>query len=160
MKSLVVYDSIFGNTKQIAQALAEGLGTVSQVDLFYIKDINMATFKQYQLIMIGSPTRGFKPTTEIETFLKSLPKNELEGISICSFDTRILLSTIKSKAFRWIVKTGGYAAKTISRLLQKKGGYLIGEPMGFYVTGEQGPLADDELIRAKNWAIELIHQID
>lgn len=160
MKTLVVYDSIFGNTKQIAEAIAEGLGTVSPADLFYYKEINASSLKHYQLIIMGSPTRSFNPSPEMVTFLQNLPENELEAISICSFDTRILLSTIKSKALRWIVKTGGYAAKRISRLLQKKGGFLIGEPMGFYVTGEQGPLADDELIRAKNWAIELIHQID
>jgi hypothetical protein len=49
------------------------------------------------------------------------------------------------------VKTGGFAAKPISKMLTEKGGNLILPPEGFFVAGDQGPLKDGELERAADW---------
>lgn len=156
MKTLVIYDSIFGNTQQIAKAIAEGLKSGSECEIFHLKEIDIASLSKYGLIIIGSPTRGFKATPELNALLKSIPNKSLHGISIVSFDTRILLSSIHSKALRWIVKTGGYAAKPIDRLLQSKGGISIAAPMGFYVTDEKGPLKENEIDRAQKWGRDLL----
>jgi hypothetical protein len=83
--------------------------------------------------------------------LKNLPENCLQGVKVVAFDTRILLSDIKSAPLRFIVKTGGYAAKPISKMLTEKGGKLILPPEGFFVAGDQGPLKDGELERATRW---------
>jgi hypothetical protein len=50
------------------------------------------------------------------------------------------------------VDKGGYAASTIAKTLEKKGGKLAVPAEGFFVTGEQGPLKDGELERAAAWA--------
>jgi hypothetical protein len=63
-----------------------------------------------------------------------------------------VLETISSKALRFLVDKGGYAASTIAKMLQKKGGKLFFAPEGFFVTGEQGPLKEGELERATEWA--------
>jgi len=60
--------------------------------------------------------------------------------------------SIDSSVLRFIVKTGGYAAKSIANRLKKKGGDLIMPPEGFLVTGEEGPLQEGELERAADWA--------
>lgn len=147
-KVLVIYDSVFGNTEKIAQAIAAALGTqampVSQAEADQLRGLN--------LLVVGSPTRGFRPTEGISKLLNGLPKNHLAGARVAAFDTRIDLETIDSKVFRFVVDKGGYAAKTIAKSLEKKGGQLAAPGEGFYVTGEQGPLKDGELERAADWA--------
>lgn len=147
MKTLVIYDSVFGNTEKVAQAIAAMLGTqanpVSQAYAEHLRSLD--------LLVVGSPTRGFRPTEGISRFLNGLPRNHLAGVRVAAFDTRIVLETIKSKALRFLVDKGGYAASTIARTLEQKGGQLAALPEGFLVTGEQGPLAVGELERAEAW---------
>ena len=147
-KVLVIYDSVFGNTEKIAQAIAAALGTqampVSQAEADQLRGLD--------LLVVGSPTRGYRPTEGIAKLLNGLPKNHLASVRVAAFDTRIALETIDSKALRFIVDKGGYAAGTIAKALEKKGGQLVAPGEGFYVTGEQGPLKDGELERAAAWA--------
>jgi flavodoxin len=148
MKTVIIYDSVFGNTEKVAQAMAAALPTlalpVSQVALDMLRGLDV--------LIIGSPTRSFRPTPAISQLLKSLPKNHLAGISVAAFDTRIWMATIDSAALRFLVDKGGYAANTIARSLIKQGGNLRVPPEGFLVTGEQGPLKEGELERAADWA--------
>ena len=55
-----------------------------------------------------------------------------------------------------MVDKGGYAAKPILKQLIRKGGENIAEPEGFYVEGEKGPLRENEIERAKEWAKSLV----
>ncbi len=147
MNTLVIYDSVFGNTEKIAQTIAAALGTqaipVSQADGGQLRGLD--------LLVVGSPTRGFRPTEGISKLLNGLPKNHLAGVRVAAFDTRIVLETIDSRALRLLVDKGGYAASTIAKALEKKGGGLAVPAEGFFVTGEQGPLKDGELERAAAW---------
>lgn len=149
---VVIYDSVFGNTERIAQAIAAALGThaipVSQADAGQLRDLD--------LLVVGSPTRGFRPTEGIARLLNGLPKDYLTGTRVAAFDTRIVLETINSRALRFRVDKGGYAAGTIARALEKKGGVVAVPAEGFFVTGEQGPLKDGELERAAAWAGRLV----
>ena len=148
MNTLIIYDSVFGNTEKIARAIAGVLDTsaipISQVDAERLRGLD--------LLVVGSPTRGFRPTEGISKLLNGLPKNHLAGARTAAFDTRIVLETIDSKALRFLVDKGGYAANTIAKMLEKKGGQRAAPPEGFFVTGEQGPLKDGELERAASWA--------
>ena len=120
--------------------------------------VSQVTADQLQgpdLLIVGSPTRSFRPTPAISQLLKALSKNHLARINVAAFDTRIWLNTIDSAAFRFLVDKGGYAANTIASALKKKGGQLLAQPEGFLVTGEQGPLKEGELERAANWARQI-----
>jgi flavodoxin len=148
MNTIVIYDSVFGNTEKIAQSIAAVLGAqavpVGQMAADQLRGLD--------LLVVGSPTRGFRPTEGIAKFLNGLSKEHLAGVRVAAFDTRIVLETINSKALRFLVDKGGYAASTISKTLEKKGGVPAAPPEGFFVTGEQGPLKDGELERAAGWA--------
>jgi hypothetical protein len=104
------------------------------------------------LLVIGSPTHGFRPTEGISKLLNGLSKNHLASVRVAAFDTRIALETIDSKAFGFIVDKGGYAPSTIAKTLEMKDGQLVAPGEGFYGTGEQDPLKDGELERAADWA--------
>jgi flavodoxin len=152
---VVIYDSVFGNTETIAQVIAAALGTqaspVNQADAGQLRGLD--------LLVVGSPTRGFRPTEGIARLLNGLPKNHLVGVHVATFDTRIVLETINSRALRFIVDKGGYAASTIAKALEKKGGVVTAPAEGFFVTGEQGPLKDGEIGRAAAWAGRLVTRI-
>jgi len=152
MTALVIYDSVFGNTEKIALAIGAALSALTL-------PVGQATPEQVgglELLVIGSPTRGFRPTEAISKFLNELPKNHLAGVQVASFDTRIALETIDSSVFRFVVDKGGYAASTIAKLLAKRGAKLLVPPEGFIVMGEKGPLKEGELERAAEWAKQLI----
>jgi len=148
MNALVIYDSVFGNTETVALAIAAAL----QAQAMPVSQVPLELERSPDLLVVGSPTRGFRPTEGIAKWLNTLPKNHLAGVRVAAFDTRILLETIDSKILRLMVDKGGYAAATIAKALTKKGGNLAKPPEGFFVAGEEGPLKDGELERASIWA--------
>jgi flavodoxin len=148
VKTMVIYDSVFGNTEKIAQSVAAALQTTATP----VTLVTAEQVRRLDLLIVGSPTRGFRPTEGISKFVGAFPKNHLANIRVAAFDTRIVLETINSKALRFLVDKGGYAAVTIAKTLEKKGGKLAARPEGFLVTGEQGPLKEGELERAAGWA--------
>ncbi len=152
MKSMIVYDSVFGNTEQIARAIGNALGSEEEIGTFRVSNVKPEQLSGLELLIVGSPTRGFRPTEAIRDFLKSIPKNGLKGVHVAAFDTRIAVDEIDSSIGRFFVKTFGYAAKPIADRLKRKGGNLIAPPEGFYVKGVEGPLKEGELERAADWA--------
>lgn len=133
MNTLVIYDSVFGNTEKIAQSIAAVLGSQA----IPVSHADGGQLRILDLLVIGSPTRGFRPTEGISKLLNGLPKKHLSGVRVAAFDTRTVLETIDSKALRFLVDKGGYAASSIAKTLEKKGGQLAAPPEGFFVTGEQ-----------------------
>jgi len=157
MKALIIYDSVFGNTGKVAQAIGETISKQypDQSQTLQVDVVKAEYIQGLDLLIVGSPTRSFRPTPAVNEFLKSLPRNHLSGIKVAAFDTRIWLNTIDSSALRFIVDKGGYAASKIVKALQKKGGNLVSDPEGFLVIGDQGPLKEGELERAEDWANQL-----
>jgi len=158
MKALVVYDSVFGNTEQIAQAIGNALGSQEDVEILRVSNVKPEQLTGLKLLIVGSPTRGFRPTPAISNLLKSIPKNGLKGVKVAAFDTRFTMDEIESSVFILpiLVNIFGYAAKPISDRLEKKGGELIIPPEGFFVDGTEGPLKKGELERAADWAKQII----
>ncbi len=156
MKALIIYDSIFGNTEKIAQAIGNAWGVPKDVEIRRVSDVNLQQLARLTLLIVGSPTRGFKPTPAINSFLGSIPRNGLKGVQVAAFDTRIALSDVDSRILPIFVKLFGYAAQPIAARLQKKEGELIVPPEGFFVKGSEGPLKEGELERAVDWAKRIL----
>jgi len=152
MKILIIYDSVFGNTKQIAQAIGNTFSSEKNIKTIHINDVKPEYLIGLDLLIVGSPTRSFRPTEVIKRFLNKLSSNSLNGISVAAFDTRFSLNHVEPKILRFMVKIGGYAARPITKKLLKKGGEFLQSPEGFIVTGVEGPLKIGELERAENWA--------
>ena len=156
MKTFVVYDSQFGNTEKITQAIGHALGTHSDVEILRVGNAKPENLSGISFLIVGSPTQRFRPTTAITDFLKSIPKDALKGVKVAAFDTRLTEEEIeKVRILAFFVRIYGYAAKPISVRLKKKGGELIIPPEGFYVEGMEGPLVDGELERAVDWAKQI-----
>jgi len=152
MKVLIIYDSFFGNTEKIAQAIGNSLGSKENVETLRVSDVKPEQLIGLELLIVGSPTRVFKPTKAIMNFLNKIPLNVLKGVKVAAFDTRISTADVSSRLLNILVKLFGYAAKPIAYKLEKKGGSLIIPPEGFFVIDSKGPLKDGELERAADWA--------
>lgn len=149
MLILVVYDSKFGNTEKIAQAIARGAGTLGSVRVIDTTQAAMSVAQRPDLVIIGGPTqrRGLSPG--LRTFMDALPLTSIRDSVTASFDTRYRGST-------WIM--GSAAAETAKRL-RKAGSRLAAQPESFFI-GRGGPLERQtleggELDRAEAWGREV-----
>ena len=158
MKALVIYDSFFGNTERIAQAIRDGLETQLETEILKADAVSSGDMATADLLVIGSPTRGFRPTEAIVKLLETLSEDSLRGTRAAAFDTRYKADELESSALRFIVQTGGYAAKRIDSRLRKVGASQAAPPEGFFVEDMEGPLKSGELERAQAWASRLIRE--
>ena len=149
MKSLLLYDSIYGNTEKIAQAIGDGL--TDEVKVVRVSAVNASELKTFDLLILGSPVHGGRPTPALDAFLKELPDHVLEGMRVATFDTRFE-SEDQGFGLRVLMHVIRYAAERIAKEVTKKGGRLIAEPEGFIVENKEGPLKAGELERATAWA--------
>jgi flavodoxin I len=140
MKTLIVFDSIHGNTAKIAAAVGEVIG--EDVHVVPVSTVTFADLKSVDLFIIGSPTHGGRPTQSVQGFLKGLqvPDGEMRA---AVFDTRM--------PAKW-VRIFGYAAQRMAGTLRAKGWVVVEPVEGFFVKGREGPLQDGELQRAAAWA--------
>ncbi|MFC9841194.1 flavodoxin family protein [Rhodococcus sp. NPDC127530] len=162
MRTLVVYESMFGNTRHVADAIARGLasaGTVSTVPVTRADDEDLSG---YDLVVVGGPThvhgmsrastrRGAVDTARtqdvtlepdaasegVREWLGALPRTHGKA---AAFDTRadgpVLLT--------------GRASKGIGRKLRRLGFELVAESESFLVDKESR-LEEGEAVRAERW---------
>ena len=152
MKVFIIYDSIYGNTEKIAQAIGNGL--TGEVKVVRVGEVNPTELKTCDLLILGSPVHGGRATPAIDAFIKKLPANSLQGKSVAAFDTRFE-SEDQGVGLRLLMSVIRYAAERIAKDLVKKGGRLVAEPEGFIVENKEGPLKQGELERASKWAKEM-----
>lgn len=152
MKALVIYDSFFGNTEKVAQSV----GAALNAQVARVTDVLPDQLKGIEWLIVGSPTRGFRPTKAITILLGSIPADELKGVHAAAFDTRLVPADAKNIIYTVFASIFGYAAIPIANQLKKKGALLLAPPEGFRVLASEGPLAEGELARAAEWARKLI----
>ncbi|MBN2589675.1 MAG: hypothetical protein JXA96_07425 [Sedimentisphaerales bacterium] len=159
MKALIIYESFFSNTEKIAKAISEGFDSSVEVEVCKVGDVKPEQLKVIDLLVVGAPTRAFRPSPGVSGFLKSIPANSMQGIKAASFDTRIAIEDIKIRFLRFMVKLFGYAAEPISKKLRKKGAEIVIAPEGFCVKDTEGPLKEGELERAAAWSKQIIEKV-
>lgn len=142
MTALIVYDSKFGNTRKIAEVIGSVFGQGGRV--VHVDDFNPEMLNGVDILIVGSPIHGWRPSEPTKRFLDKLQGQNLSGMAAAAFDTR--LNSIFS----------GNAAKRIARALKQAGCRVVVPPQGFIVSGSEGPLAEGELDKAKDWAIRVI----
>ena len=143
MKTLVVYDSAFGNTEEIARAIAGALGKPGEVKAVRPGDVTPAELASLELLVIGSPVQGGRATKAVQQLLDRIPAAGLKNVKVATFDTRMK---------HFVARMLGYAGDRLARALKEKGANLVAAPQGFIVKGREGPLVDGETERAATWA--------
>ncbi len=143
MKSIVIYDSKYGNTEKIAKAIGSALSKLGTVTVVHAEKASMADIEKVDVLIVGSPTQAWNPTPATKSFLENIPA--LHNLSVAAFDTRFKRTRLLT----------GSAARKIAKVLENKGIFLLAEPESFFVTGMEGPLLKGEIERAKSWAKEI-----
>ncbi|MDP2932444.1 MAG: flavodoxin family protein [Chloroflexota bacterium] len=145
MKALIVFDSVYGNTEKIAKAIA---GAISgDVKVLRASEVNPSELEFIDLLIVGSPTQGGRPTLATQDFLDKVSKPAIKGINVAAFDTRFSTK---------LVGIFGYTAGKIADSLKRNGGNLLASPGAFFVKGKEGPLKEGELEHAASWAKEIL----
>ena len=150
MHALVVYDSQFGNTERIAAAIADTLRTTGEVRLAHIDPAHPLDLEDVDLLLLGCPTQGWRPTKAMQALLVDLTTQQLHGRAVACFDTRF-------QKPRWIT---GSAAHRMAASLQRMGVTLLVPPESFFVEGTEGPLLTGELGRAAVWTRTLLNRLE
>ncbi len=142
MQSLVVYDSKFGNTKRVAEAVADGLRTHGPVRLLELSAILPQELGEPDLLVIGGPTQAHGISARMRQFLDALEARSRSGMVAVTFDTRFRIWSIIS----------GSAAQTIATKLRRRGVRLFAPPESFFVSRGVPQLEEGEAERAVTWA--------
>jgi len=143
VKAFIVYDSAYGNTKAVAEEVAgalEGLDAAAVP----VENFNPADLASGDLLVVGSPINGWRPTPKITSLLSGFGAEQLKGVKAAAYDTRL----------RMFIH--GDAARKITHALRASGADIISEPMPFYVGGTKGPLRSGEIDKAGSWAKTLL----
>jgi hypothetical protein len=165
MRVLVVYESMFGNTMAIAEAVAQGLAAVRDVEVLDVDLVEVgsapdALGDDVDVLLVGGPTHAFGLTRArtradaaertceplvstgpgLREWLAALPRSH-RSVAVAVFDTRARKPGLP-----------GSAAKGAAKRLRRLGLRLVVPPESFTVEGMTGPLTDGEAERARSWA--------
>jgi flavodoxin I len=145
MRTLVVYDSVYGNTEKIARAIGDAIA--GEVQVLRVGQVRVDELEAADLLIIGSPTHGSLPTEAVQDLLKKMGVPARADARAATFDTR----------FTWrFLEKWGFPASKMAETLRQKGWTLVGTPEGFFVRGlRRGPLKQGEVERAVAWAKEI-----
>jgi flavodoxin len=154
MKTVVIYDSVYGNTKRIAEEIARSIAqemdepSPSEVPALHVGQVSIPVLNSAELLVVGSPTHGALPTEAMKAFVKRLGAPAEDSPRVATFDTRLSWGFLRKY---------GFAATAMADELEEKGWVLQDNPGGFYVRGlKKGPLKKGEVERAAVWAKDLI----
>jgi menaquinone-dependent protoporphyrinogen IX oxidase len=143
MKGIVVYDTSYGNTKTIAETIAETLKESGiEVDLFNVKTVRKLNEKDYDFLVLGSPTRFGTMSFAIRGFLGKV-KSEWTNKPFIAFDTENP-ENLENK--EWSA-----AEKIAERLRDKKMNQLL-PVLKAAVLEQKGPLQEGEIERTREYA--------
>jgi hypothetical protein len=176
MKISIVYESMFGNTHEVAQAISDGLRAAqpdAHVECVAVGDAPPELVKSTDLLVVGGPThirgmtsglsRKMGVSGEAKAEAKGEPAHELEedaeGPGVREWFDSLPKVEDGSRAAAFDTRLGapmaGGAARGIARRLRKHGYHLVSDPEGFVVEDAYGPLRAGELERAKKWGAQL-----
>ena len=159
MQAIVVYESHYGNTAAVAEAIAEGIGAGARA--MPTSEATPAVVAEADLVVAGSPVMAFNLPSErmratmaqdrkaptppdlshesLQGWLAGLP---LRHGACAAFETRLRFSP-------------GGATGAIERALERAGYRTISKAGKFIVKGAYGPLREGEAERARQWGADL-----
>lgn len=165
MRALVVYESMYGNTQQVAEAIGRELSAAGEVTVVDVATAPTRLPPEIDLLVVGGPTHAFsmsRATTRRQAALTGARTTDLDtgirewlreltvgspGPRAATFDTRVKVPLLP-----------GSAANGAARMLRRLG-VAVPDSENFYVEDQAGPLRDGELERAAAWGRSLIHDL-
>jgi hypothetical protein len=167
MRALVVYESMYGNTHLVADAIASGLFDVGEVTVVPLAQATTGMLQVADIVIVGGPTHVHGMSREVTRksavdALQKSPELELDrdapGVGIREWLASLPAFSGRAAAFDTRIQgpalVTGRAAKGIARELRKHGFTLVAPAESFLVT-KQNVLVDGEEARAEAWGARL-----
>ena len=136
MKALVVYESRWGNTREIAEAVASGLGRHAEVTTVDVTVAPPTLPDDVDLVVAGGPTHAERLRGWLDQL--SFP---VTARAFALFDTRLGITRPLPSSAR----------RNAAKLLTQRGYEMVSEPHSFFVHRHTGPLEPGERGRAALW---------
>jgi len=140
VKSIVIYGTRYGNTHEIAKAIAISLEKRGSIQLFPAEAT--PSFQDADLVILGGPTEGHGMSQPLQQFFSRLETDSMRGKLVACFDTRVA----------WPLWLSGSAAERIADRARDFGAEIVGPAGSFLVKGKTPELEPGELDRATAWA--------
>lgn len=160
MQALVVYESLWGNTAAVADAIVRGFGPGARA--LHTDEATPDVLAGVELVVAGAPVLGFRlPTEQMRESVRANPGKAPAPPDLSHPSLRSWLDALPPgkgccAAFDTQVKGPfGKAAPAIVERLTEAGYAAIARPQGFIVVGRYGPLREGELERAEAWGRSL-----
>ena len=149
MKGIVIFDTSYGNTKAIAEAISETLKESGiDADAFRVKDVKKLNAEDLNFLVLGSPTKFGTMSFAIRFFLGKVKSEEWRNKPFAAFDTEnpenIEHARIENKEWS--------AAEKIAEKLREKQMKQLLPVLKAVVLGQKGPLKEGEIYRTKEYA--------
>jgi hypothetical protein len=173
MDVVIVYESIFGNTRMIAEAVADGVREADpggRVAVLPVADATPDNTGDAALVIVGGPThvRGMSRASGRQRAVHDAAQDGVQDTAehagvepgATGPGVREWLGALpraprecKAAAFdtRLRYPLAGGAAGPIAKGLRRHGYAVVASPAGFIVEGAHGPLASGERDRARAW---------
>ncbi|NUK06844.1 flavodoxin family protein [Streptomyces lunaelactis] len=178
MRVVIVFESLFGNTRQVAEAIADGVRESrpdAEIDCLRVEDANPERVGVADLLVVGGPTHmrgmtsGFSRKMGLQAEQKESegdqeksrpePEEGAEGPGVRDWFHGLSKTRNGARAAAFDTRAdfrlAGGAAHAIARRLRGHGYQLAAEPEGFIIEDTEGPLREGELDRAKAWGAAL-----
>jgi menaquinone-dependent protoporphyrinogen IX oxidase len=175
VRARVIYESMYGNTHTVADAIAEGLRSSGEVTVVPVKDLSADLVEHADLLVVGSPTHvhgmTWPKTREAAVEAAHKPEAELDldaELDLHAPGLREWFNTVKeipkaAAAFDTRIDAPaaltGRASKGIAHRLRKHGATLVADPTSFFVT-KDNRLEAGEAANAREWGRRLGAELD
>ncbi len=149
-RAIIIYESVYGNTKKIAEAIAEGIQAGNEVESRVVKtgEIHTDEICDYDAILFGCPNHNQAPALNMIKFLERAAIVHVKGKIGGVFDT-------------YTGGNKGIALSQLKKVVEEKfsGIELIDGGFSAKVEGRKGPLADDEFSKAIDFGKKIASRI-
>jgi flavodoxin len=148
-KAIIVYESVYGNTKKIAEAISKGINKLEGVECVVKKtgEIHTDDLCDFDAIILGCPNHNQGPALNLVKFIERASIVHLKAKIGAAFDTY----------------TGGNkdvaVTKLENKIREKLAGIELVSSLSSKVTGRKGPLADDEESRALDFGTQFAKRL-
>ena len=170
MQAVVIYESMFGNTRAIAYAISAGLAEYFDVAVIPVGQAYPTSYTQADLVVVGGPTHMHgmsRPSTRQGAAKQAAVANSgltlepgAQGEGLREWLASHVTSRGHGLAAAFDTRMGGpavftgRASKGISGALRRQGYELIAKPESFLVT-KANELRPEEQDRARAWGTAL-----